>query len=59
MSSSTLARARPRSRREPLPQGLGDDAGHRLAGGARDLLREAMSLRIFDVQAHFKGFLPL
>jgi hypothetical protein len=38
--------------RQPLPQGFGDDAGHCLAGGARDLLREAMGLRILDVQAH-------
>ena len=30
---------------QPLPQGLGDDAGHRFAGGARDLLRESMGLR--------------
>src|SRR5271156_5257931 len=37
---------------QPLPQGLGDDAGHRLAGGARDLLRESMRLRILDVKAH-------
>lgn len=37
---------------EPLAQGLGDDPGHRLAGGARDLLRQSMGLRIFDVQAH-------
>ena len=44
---------------QPLPQGLGDDAGHRLAGGARDLLCEAMGLRIFDVKAHpYQGLLP-
>src|ERR1700677_1814234 len=37
---------------EPLPQGLGDDARHRLAGGASNLLRESMRLRILDVKAH-------
>ena len=45
-------RASPFEPGQPLPQGLGDDAGHRLAGGARDLLREAMRLRILDVKAH-------
>jgi hypothetical protein len=37
---------------EPLPQGLGNDTGHRLAGCARDLLRKSMGLRILDVKAH-------
>src|ERR1700722_6297960 len=37
---------------QPFPQGLGDDAGHRLAGGARDLLRESMGLWILDVVTH-------
>jgi hypothetical protein len=44
--------ASPFEPRQPLPQGLGHDAGHRFAGGARDLLRESMGLRILDVKAH-------
>src|SRR6202042_2995527 len=42
---------------QPLPQRLGDDAGHRLAGRARDLLRKSMGLRILDVETH--GLLPI
>jgi hypothetical protein len=45
-------RASPFEPGQSLPQGFGDDAGHRLAGGARDLLRESMGLRILDVKAH-------
>src|SRR5690349_14240551 len=37
---------------EPLPQGLGDGAGHGLAGGACDPLGEPVGLWILDVKAH-------